>query len=59
MMNIIYRNSFEGGTLFAQVLNKVDCEGTAARAVRNRRSYLYRKLRDLLTNNAGGMSSSS
>jgi len=54
MMNIIYRNSFEGGTLFAQVLNKVDCEGTAARAVRNRRSYLYRKLRDLLTNNAGG-----
>lgn len=51
MMNIIYRNAFEGESLFAQVLNKVDCEGTAARAVRNRRSYLYKKLRDLVASN--------
>ncbi|MCU0575369.1 MAG: class I SAM-dependent methyltransferase [Desulfobacterota bacterium] len=51
MMNIIYRNAFEGDTLFAQALNKVDCEGTAARAVRNRRTYLCRKLREILTNN--------
>ncbi|HPI92290.1 MAG TPA: class I SAM-dependent methyltransferase [Deltaproteobacteria bacterium] len=54
MMNIIYRNTFEGDSLFAQVLNKVDCEGTASRAVRNRRSYLYKKLRDLLAGNTTG-----
>ncbi|MGD0210039.1 MAG: hypothetical protein ABSC14_03555 [Desulfomonilia bacterium] len=51
MMNIIYRNAFEGEDLFSQVLNKVDCEGTASRAVRNRRSYLYKKLKDLVINN--------
>jgi extracellular factor (EF) 3-hydroxypalmitic acid methyl ester biosynthesis protein len=48
MMNIIYRNAYEGDSLFAQVLNKVDCEGTASRAVRNRRTYLFRKLRELV-----------
>lgn len=48
MMNIIYRNTYEGEDMFAQVMNKIDCEGTAARAVRNRRSYLYKKLRDLV-----------
>jgi extracellular factor (EF) 3-hydroxypalmitic acid methyl ester biosynthesis protein len=52
MMNIIYRNTFEGEDLFSQVLNKVDCEGTASRAVRNRRSYLCKKLINLVTNNA-------
>ena len=51
MMNIIYRNAFEGEDLFSQVLNKVDCEGTASRAVRNRRSYLYKKLKGLVINN--------
>ena len=51
MMNIIYRNTFEGEDLFSQVLNKVDCEGTASRAVRNRRSYLCRKLINLVLNN--------
>ncbi len=51
MMNIIYRNTFEGDDLFSQVLNKVDCEGTASRAVRNRRSYLCRKLINLVANN--------
>jgi extracellular factor (EF) 3-hydroxypalmitic acid methyl ester biosynthesis protein len=49
MMNIIYRNTFEGEDLFSQVLNKVDCEGTASRAVRNRRSYLYKKLITLVS----------
>lgn len=49
MMNIIYRNQFEGEDIFSQVMNKIDCEGTAARAVRNRRSYLYKKIRDLLS----------
>jgi extracellular factor (EF) 3-hydroxypalmitic acid methyl ester biosynthesis protein len=48
MMNIIYRNQFEGEDIFSQVMNKIDCEGTAARAVRNRRSYLYKKLRELV-----------
>ncbi|MCK7488833.1 MAG: hypothetical protein MZU79_00225 [Anaerotruncus sp.] len=51
MMNIIYRNTFEGEDLFSQVLNKVDCEGTASRAVRNRRSYLCKKLINLVSNN--------
>ncbi|HQG30428.1 MAG TPA: hypothetical protein PLA83_00750 [Deltaproteobacteria bacterium] len=44
MMNIIYRNSFEGEDLFSQVMNKIDCEGSAAKAVRNRREYLSRKI---------------
>ncbi|HOM28187.1 MAG TPA: hypothetical protein PLS81_01860 [Deltaproteobacteria bacterium] len=51
MMNIIYRNAFEGQDLFAQVLNKVDCEGPAARAVRNRRTYLHRKLKEAVEKN--------
>jgi len=51
MMNIIYRNAYEGDDLFSQVMNKVDCEGTAARAVRNRRSYLCRKLIRLVLDN--------
>jgi extracellular factor (EF) 3-hydroxypalmitic acid methyl ester biosynthesis protein len=50
MMNIIYRNTFEGDDLFAQLMNKIDCEGTASRAVRNRRSYLYKKLREMILN---------
>jgi SAM-dependent methyltransferase len=54
MMNIIYRNAFEGEDLFSQVLNKVDCEGTASRAVRNRRSYLDKKLKNLVRNNTPG-----
>lgn len=56
MMNIIYRNTFEGDNLFAQVMSKIDCEGSAARAVRNRRSYLYKKLRELILNTKHGHS---
>ena len=44
MMNIIYRNDFEGDDVFSQVMNKIDCEGSGATAVRNRRSYLYDKI---------------
>lgn len=44
MMNIVYRNGFEGKDLFSQVMNKIDCEGSAGRAVRNRREYLSRKI---------------
>lgn len=51
MMNIIYRNTFEGEDLFSQILNKVDCEGIAARAVRNRRTYLCRKLIEAVNDN--------
>ncbi len=47
MMNITYRNDFEGENLFSQVMNKVDCEGSAAKAVRNRREYLCRKVLSL------------
>lgn len=47
MMNITYRNEFEGEDLFSQVMNKVDCEGSAAKAVRNRREYLCRKVLSL------------
>lgn len=54
MMNIIYRNTFEGDNLFAQVMSKIDCEGSAARAVRNRRAYLYKKLRELVSNTKHG-----
>jgi extracellular factor (EF) 3-hydroxypalmitic acid methyl ester biosynthesis protein len=44
MMNIIYRNEFEGRDLFSQVMNKLDCEAPAARAVRNRRDYFCKKI---------------
>ncbi len=44
MMNIIYRNDFEGDDVFSQIMNKIDCDGSGARAVRNRRSYLYDKI---------------
>ena len=54
MMNIIYRNQFEGEDVFSQVMNKIDCDGTASRAVRNRRSYLYKKLRELVVSNKTG-----
>jgi len=47
MMNITYRNGFEGEDIFSQVMNKVDCEGSAAKAVRNRREYLCRKITSL------------
>jgi SAM-dependent methyltransferase len=49
MMNIIYRNGYEGDDVFSQVMSKVDCEGSAALAVRNRRKYLLRKLLSLYT----------
>ena len=54
MMNIIYRNQFEGKDIFSQIMNKIDCDGTASRAVRNRRSYLYKKIKDLVTSNKTG-----
>ncbi|HPC48381.1 MAG TPA: hypothetical protein PLW83_10065, partial [Deltaproteobacteria bacterium] len=54
MMNIIYRNAFEGEDVFSQVMNKVDCEGIAARAVRNRRAYLHHKLQDAVSANTSG-----
>lgn len=44
MMNIIYRNDFEGDDVFSQVMNKIDCEGSAAKAVRNRRGYLCKSI---------------
>ena len=50
MMNIIYRNSFEGEDIFSQVMTKIDCEGAASRAVRNRREYFCNKI-DLLHKN--------
>lgn len=56
MMNIIYRNGFEGEDVFSQVMNKIDCEGNAARAVRNRREYLSRKMFSLYESIADGNS---
>ncbi|MFY9398771.1 MAG: PilZ domain-containing protein [Desulfomonilia bacterium] len=44
MMNIIYRNEYEGKDLFSQVMSKIDCEGSAAKAVRNRREYFCQKI---------------
>ncbi len=49
MMNIIYRNGYEGDDVFSQVMSKVDCEGSAALAVRNRREYLLKKILALYT----------
>lgn len=49
MMNIIYRNEFEGEDVFSQVMNKLECEGAAAKAVRNRRTYLYEKLTEAVS----------
>lgn len=53
MMNIIYRNTFEGEDLFSQIMNKVDCEGAASKAVRNRRFFLFSKLRNLILDASG------
>lgn len=53
MMNIIYRNTFEGEDLFSQIMNKIDCEGSASKAVRNRRFFLFSKLRDLILDASG------
>jgi chemotaxis methyl-accepting protein methylase len=53
MMNIIYRNTFEGEDLFSQILNKVDCEGSASKAVRNRRFFLFSKIRGLILDAPG------
>ncbi|MBN2298478.1 MAG: class I SAM-dependent methyltransferase [Deltaproteobacteria bacterium] len=50
MMNIIYRNSFEGKDIFSQVMNKIDCEGAASRAVRNRREYFCKKIQSMFEN---------
>jgi len=50
MMNIIYRNAFEGSDIFSQVMNRIDCEGAASRAVRNRRGYFCRKITALYDN---------
>ncbi|MCD6570215.1 MAG: PilZ domain-containing protein [Deltaproteobacteria bacterium] len=50
MMNIIYRNQFEGDDLFSQIMNKIDCEGSGAKAVRNRRTFFYEKIRALVMN---------
>jgi len=48
MMNIIYRNEYEGDDVFSQVMNKLECEEAAAKAVRNRRTYLYEKLGEVV-----------
>lgn len=49
MMNIIYRNAYEGDDTFSQVMSRIDCEGAAARAVRNRREYFFSKILSLYT----------
>lgn len=43
MMNIIYRNDFEGSDVFSNVMNKIDCESPAAKAVRNSRLYIFNR----------------
>jgi len=50
MMNIIYRNTFEGKDIFSQVMNRIDCEGPASRAVRNRREFFCNKIQSLYRN---------
>lgn len=45
MMNIIYKNAFEGEDIFSQIMGKIDNTGPASKAVRNRRTYLYKKIR--------------
>jgi len=51
LMSIIHRNQFEGETLFSQVMNKIDCEGTTARAIRNRISFVVRQMEELINSN--------
>ena len=54
MMNIIYRNQFEGDSIFSQVMSKIDNEGPASRAVRNRRGYLQAKIAEVVRHTASG-----
>lgn len=54
MMNIIYRNQFEGDSVFSQVMSKIDNEGPASKAVRNRRGYLQSKIAEVIRHTAEG-----
>ncbi len=44
MMNIIYRNSFEGDTPFARFVTRGAVRSQICQAVRNRRSFLYNEI---------------
>ncbi len=44
MMNMVYRNAYEGPTLFAKYINKHNCEIGPAQANRNRVAYLTEKI---------------
>ena len=48
MMNIIYRGTGEGASLFAKCLHRYWIEEPSAQAVRNRANYLIKKLKKLI-----------
>ena len=46
MMNLIYRNELVGENLFAKCMHQFYIEKPAAQAVRNRRQYLHKKIKE-------------
>lgn len=55
MMNFIYRNQFIGDSPFGKLLHKHAVESKACQAVRNRREFLYERIRKVMKNNHGNI----
>ena len=53
MMNLIYRDSYEGNSLFAKSMHKYYIDQSAAQAVKNRSRYLLEKIRKLILETPG------
>jgi extracellular factor (EF) 3-hydroxypalmitic acid methyl ester biosynthesis protein len=54
LMGLIYRNQFEGNTLFGMFLHKDAVQSVACQAVRNRKDFLYGEIMDVLSRNGTG-----
>lgn len=48
MMNQVYRNSYEGNSLFGKLIHKYTVNESAAKSVRERRQYLKKELKDFI-----------
>lgn len=54
MMNQVYRNGYEGNSLFGKLMHRYTVNEAAAIAVRQRREYLSKKIRDVAVNSPSG-----
>ena len=51
MMRMVYANNYEGNSTFSKLLHKHPVEHPAAQAVRNRRTYISKMLRNFINDN--------